>query len=287
MEGEFMRIILLVISLLSMNAYAVPDVVPTQANESSGASFDREYATTIGTGTVGAGSTQQVIQAVGNAARVGDIIRFTSAGPNYLVESHVNSITTNSIGLTRAIPALPTTGDSFTILRLLSPSVQTDGSVNISGSIVSSNPSIGTNGSAIPTSSTQIGAKDGSGNLQPLKVDGSGSLITSSSTTTVKTATGSNQNLGATACTALTGSYATISTPAFNVCILQIFNSCDQTIVISIDGGTTAFLQLEAREATSIDWCTNGLFITSGTAIKAKHNGVVPTLGNLRISSAG
>lgn len=47
--------------------------------------------------------------------------------------------------------------------------------VPISGSITATNPSVGSNGAAIPTSSTLVGASDGT-NLQPLKVDGSGNL---------------------------------------------------------------------------------------------------------------
>lgn len=51
--------------------------------------------------------------------------------------------------------------------------INSDGSINVSGSITASNPSVGTNGAAAPTSSTQIGAKNGS-NLIPLKsTDGS------------------------------------------------------------------------------------------------------------------
>jgi hypothetical protein len=38
------------------------------------------------------------------------------------------------------------------------------------------NASVGANGSAIPSSSDLAGAKDGSGNLQPLQIDGSGNL---------------------------------------------------------------------------------------------------------------
>jgi len=51
----------------------------------------------------------------------------------------------------------------------------------ITGSISASNPSVGTDGSAIPTSSTLLGGSDGT-NLQPLQVDGSKNLkVTASS----------------------------------------------------------------------------------------------------------
>lgn len=41
------------------------------------------------------------------------------------------------------------------------------GAIPITGSITATNPSVGTNNAAAPTSSTQIGTLDGSGNLQP------------------------------------------------------------------------------------------------------------------------
>lgn len=46
----------------------------------------------------------------------------------------------------------------------------------ITGNIVVSNPSVGTNGTTAPTSSNLAGGKDGSGNLQPLSTDSSGNL---------------------------------------------------------------------------------------------------------------
>jgi len=46
----------------------------------------------------------------------------------------------------------------------------------ITGAITISNPSVGVNGAAIPTSSNQAGGKDDSGNLRPLHVDTSGNL---------------------------------------------------------------------------------------------------------------
>ena len=42
-----------------------------------------------------------------------------------------------------------------------------DGSINVSGTISATNPSVGTNNTTAPTSSTQIGVVDGTGKLQP------------------------------------------------------------------------------------------------------------------------
>lgn len=228
-----MKKALLVLGLIGTKALATPDVVPTQANESSGASFDREYAFTIGTDTTEAGSTNQVITATAHAARVGDLLRFTTVGANYLVESHVASTTTNTITLTRAIPAVPTVGDGFTILRLLSPSVSSAGAVTITGSITASNPSVGTNGAAIPTSSTQVGAKDGSNNLQPLKVDGAGALIVSSSSSVATHAYVTSVRNDYTSTNVTTGAWVQLiaSTPG-TINFLTIFDSSGNTMEI-------------------------------------------------------
>jgi len=57
------------------------------------------------------------------------------------------------------------------------------------GSIVASNPSVGTTGAAAPTSATEIGAVDASGNLQPLTIDPSGKLLVDISGTSTVTGT--------------------------------------------------------------------------------------------------
>lgn len=56
----------------------------------------------------------------------------------------------------------PTTNQG---LNCLKPAA--DGSLPVSGTISATNPSVGTNAAAAPTSTTQIGSVDGSGNLQP------------------------------------------------------------------------------------------------------------------------
>lgn len=89
---------------------------------------------------------------------------------------------------------------------------------------------------------------------------------------------------GSLAGTALTGSYANIvtSTNANGGRILQIFNSCNQPITISLDGGTTNHYVLEVGDAgVTIDLAANGLR-QGNNAIQAKHNGVVPTAGTIR-----
>lgn len=65
--------------------------------------------------------------------------------------------------------------------------------IPITGSISATNPSVGTAGSAIPTSDTLVGFKDGSGNLQPLFGDTTNGLKVQ-----VTTGGGSNASVGAT-----------------------------------------------------------------------------------------
>lgn len=61
----------------------------------------------------------------------------------------------------------------------------TDGGqpIAVTGSITATNPSVGTNGTTAPTSSTQVGAVNSSGDLVALKVDSSGALLVDASTT--------------------------------------------------------------------------------------------------------
>jgi len=51
----------------------------------------------------------------------------------------------------------------------------------VTGNVTASNPSVGTAGQPAPTSVTEVGGVDPSGNLQPIKVDSSGAVIVSNS----------------------------------------------------------------------------------------------------------
>jgi len=65
--------------------------------------------------------------------------------------------------------AVTTAAPSYTTGQSNPLSLDTTGALRITGSISSSNPSVGTNNAAIPTSSTQIGGSDGT-NLQVVRV---------------------------------------------------------------------------------------------------------------------
>jgi hypothetical protein len=60
--------------------------------------------------------------------------------------------------------------------------VNADGSLNVTGTISASNPSVGSTGGATPTSATLVGATDGT-DLQPFHVTGAGALKVDASAT--------------------------------------------------------------------------------------------------------
>ncbi len=101
------------------------------------------------------------------------------------------------------------------------------------------------------------------------------------------TATGSNQLKGKIAGTALTGSYATLITLTFDASMLYFFNSCDDTIILSIDSGTTDAFELEAGESFTLDLGSNNRKISSGVTIRAKQNSATPTNGTIRCAAVG
>lgn len=95
------------------------------------------------------------------------------------------------------------------------------------------------------------------------------------------------QAKGKIAGTALTGSYATVLNPTSDLRIIYLLNSCNQSIFVSLDGGTTDTFELDPGESTSIDLATNGRKFDNTINISAKHNGVVPTTGSIRVTGLG
>jgi hypothetical protein len=103
--------------------------------------------------------------------------------------------------------------------------------------------------------------------------------------TTTQTVAASFPAKGEVAGTALTGTYANVFTAASDLSLLMIFNSCNQPIVISLDAGVTDHFELGNGQSMTIDAGMNSRHIASGTDIRAKHDGVVPTSGTLNISA--
>lgn len=87
--------------------------------------------------------------------------------------------------------------------------------------------------------------------------------------------------------TSLTGSYATLLDPSSDIRILNLFNSCNATIFVSLDGGSTDSMELEVGESVSLDLGANGLKFANAVNISAKHAGAVPTAGTIRASGIG
>jgi len=86
--------------------------------------------------------------------------------------------------------------------------------------------------------------------------------------------------------TALTASHANVgAVMGSDVHVLLLFNSCNNTILVSLDGGTTDTLKLDASESVSLDLKNSKLVLASGVQIQAKHDGSAPTSGSLRITA--
>jgi hypothetical protein len=85
----------------------------------------------------------------------------------------------------------------------------------------------------------------------------------------------------------LTGTYATLLNPSSDLKVLLLMNSCNDTILVSLDGGSTDSLELEAYESVAIDLATSGLKFDNGVNISAKHAGAAPTAGTIRASGIG
>lgn len=164
----------------------------------------------------------------------------------------------------------------------------------VSGTVTTSNfpATVSTNNGAADASTLRVAvATDSTISAEnfPTTVDTNVGTPGASTVRTIAatSATGSNQAKGKVNCTDLTGAYQTIVTPAFNTRVLYIFNGCNGVFLISIDGGTTDFLELESGESVTIDLTTNNLHIGSGVNIQAKDGTTPPTTGTLRISAAG
>lgn len=95
------------------------------------------------------------------------------------------------------------------------------------------------------------------------------------------------QSAGSLTGTALTGSYQTALTLTADAVCLAILNTCNNTIFVSLDGGTSDTLKLESGESLTLDFGTNGRKVTSGATIQAKHAGAAPTSGTIRVSRLG
>lgn len=139
------------------------------------------------------------------------------------------------------------------------------------------------------TANTSLASIDGKLNSLGQKASaGSVPVVIASDQSTLPVSAGTSnaayQTFGSVTGSALTGTYASVITLANGAVIAHFFNSCNQSIVVSLDSGTTDSYLLEAYESFSLDLSTSGRKIANGNIVKAKHNGVTPTAGTLRVS---
>lgn len=91
----------------------------------------RVFVYQVASDTAETGSTTEVINATGHVAQIGDIVRFTS-GTLTDRESKIISVETNSITVADVLPAAPSNGDVFLIMRPRYPQVDVDGNLIVS-----------------------------------------------------------------------------------------------------------------------------------------------------------
>ena len=106
-----------------------------------------------------------------------------------------------------------------------------------------------------------------------------------STKTTTQTVAASFPARGKITGTALTGTYANIFTAASDIQTLFLINNCDQVILISLDAGVTDHVELASNQSISYDFGSNSRHLASGTDIRVKHGGVVPTTGAITVSA--
>lgn len=162
---------------------------------------------------------------------------------------------------------------------------------------------IASNQSAVPVSGTVAATQSGTWTVQPgntpnttaWKVDGSavtqpvsGTVTANAGTGTLTvdqtTATATFDAEGTIAFGSLTTSYVTAYTAGGVLKILQMRNSMNQSVLVSLDGGTTLNYTLDPGDYVSLDLKENGLSFANASTVKAKYTGTAPTSGNFRVN---
>lgn len=118
-------------------------------------------------------------------------------------------------------------------------------------------------------------------------VQGTSPWVVSGTTTAGTAALAFSTKSATTACTGLTAAYAILVTLPANGCVIHVFNGCNGSWILSINSGASDYMELESGQSVSVDFCSNGRHIPSGTSIQAKDGAVPPTTGNLNVSVAG
>jgi hypothetical protein len=160
--------------------------------------------------------------------------------------------------------------------------------------IAADTTAIATDTGTIATSTTAIAVDTGTIAADTTSIDGkmvqlaldqgavSGAVRTTDAKANIAY-TGSGEIAGA----SLTGSYATLLNPTTDLRVLYLLNDCNNTIFVSLDGGSTDSFKLKAGEGLSVDLGANGLKFDNAVNISAKHAGAAPTSGSIRASGIG
>ncbi len=89
---------------------------------------------------------------------------------------------------------------------------------------------------------------------------------------------------GAIAFGSLSGTYATVITAGGDLRNVSVRNNTNNVVIVSFDSGSSAAYTLDSGDALSLDLKSIGRRIASGTTLQAKHSGVAPTSGSIRIN---
>jgi hypothetical protein len=79
-------------------------------------------------------------------------------------------------------------------------------------------------------------------------------------------------------------SYQTVVTTGGIVKHVDLRNNTNQTMVVSLNGGTSTSYTLDAGDQVSLDLAPAGSSIPSGTALQVKALSTLPTIGSMRIN---
>lgn len=82
--------------------------------------------------------------------------------------------------------------------------------------------------------------------------------------------------------TAVTGTYQSLVEATQDAVLLFIFNTTDNPIYVSLDGGVTDTFEL-VQESVTIDLRAND-YLLPKPSVSVKHLGVAPTTGSVRVN---
>ena len=129
--------------------------------------------------------------------------------------------------------------------------VNSDGSINVNSTGGGGgNASVGPTGSPVPADATLVGAKDASGNLQPLTIDPSGKLLVDITGTSVVTGTVSADLLGLT---------------SFQTSQYTVGTSAVQLTPTPLTGRSSVTIKIIGTSSSAIVYVGNSNAVTSST----------------------